>query len=106
MNSFEKLEFSFSQLQNFVTLIQILENENITIAELQEYVERKKLFLIEQNQRHRERNINEITQWERNAKKCPQCQSIMGLMPVNTMPSNQVGGEWKSIPTTALGISM
>jgi hypothetical protein len=98
MKSFEKLEvFAFSQLQNFVTLIHILENENITIGELQEYVERKKLFFIEQERKKRERNINELKQWERYAKKCPQCQSVMGLTPVNSMPSNQVGGEWKSM---------
>ena len=98
MNSFEKLEvFSFAQLQNFITLIGILETENISIAELKEFVERKKLSLIEQNQKQRQRDINEITQWERYAKKCPQCQSIMGLIPVNSMPSNQVGDEWKSM---------
>lgn len=98
MKSFEKLEvFPFSLLQNLITLIEILQNEDVSIPELIEYVERKKIAFIQQNQRQRELNINDISQWERYAKRCPACKSIMGLMPVNSMPSNQIGGVWKSM---------
>lgn len=84
MKNIEELlqPFSFGQLQDMSTLLQSLENYGISTGDFREYVRQEKF---------KKTGIN------RNILKCPNCQSLINLYPVNTTPANQTGDNSKSV---------
>lgn len=75
--------FSFGKLQDLVTLLNLIEERGITVEEVRNYVskEREKMeFRTAAIQKLTEKRMME---WEKIAKRCPECGSVLALSPIN-----------------------
>lgn len=88
--------FSFSKLQEFFFILNILDQQNIVISEFKEYViERQKNIQNDLKEQNKE-SVKYQLKWERKGKKCPDCNSTMNFYRVNTGPRDKVDGNYKA----------
>lgn len=89
--------FSFGKLQDTVTILTLLKQNNITISRFIEFVEEKKIESVKLNKEKKELEEKGRDEWREIALRCPQCQEVMGLLSVNTQPGDQTGDDSKSV---------
>lgn len=95
------LPFGFGLFQDFLNMWKIFDEKGFIYQDLLDFkAENKKRqdeFKAALDAKWKEdlARINAI--WKEKAKHCPDCDKIMGLMPVNTNARNQVGGRYKSL---------
>ena len=80
--------FGFDGLQNLVTLLRILEREQISLDEVISYVE----FTVEINRKRTEDYTKRSKQmqltWQKNTRKCLECKSPLNAKPI-TIPKGK-----------------
>ena len=97
MKDIEKILAPFSlsigKKQDLGTLLIHLRNEGVSINEVIDYIEGSKKSL-------QEKQTNQVTDMgnrNRIALKCSECQTVMGLFPINTCAGDQVDGSLNSV---------
>ena len=93
----EPFGFTFGQLQDIITLLDHLEKNNVSVEEFTEYVENEKIERVKKQKIFEKEQKKSIEEWQKIALKCPECNTIMGLYPVNTHTGDQTGDESKSM---------
>jgi len=79
--------FGFRGLQEFCTILGELKTRNLSIEDLEVYVDKKIKFISAQT-----KGIKALS-----TKLCPECGSILTLNAVNTGPRDQTGDDSKSV---------
>lgn len=98
MNKFEIFDknfnyYSFGQHQDFLTYYKRLNKFNLTIKDLEEYIEEQKRI-----SKEREAKVKAAQErWDKIALRCPECNSKMSLATVNTSAKDQTGDDSKSV---------
>lgn len=84
--------FSWSFQQDVVTFMRSLHVKGIDINwAIKCILIRQKTIIFDRKERARAK-----AEWERKARKCPDCGKTMYLMPVNNQPNTMVGGGYKT----------
>lgn len=89
--------FSFGKLQDTVTILTILEKNNITISEFIDFIEGEKMEKAKLDLEKIELEKKERHSWNKFALKCPECKEPMGLFPINTELGDQTGDDSQSV---------
>lgn len=89
--------FSFGILQDINTLLRLLEKNKISSSDFTKYIRdiKKENFKVAEDSR--QKMIEAEKEWITVVPKCPNCNNILSLMPVNTVAANQTGDDHKSL---------
>jgi len=95
IEKFEKdmTAFSLGQHQDILTYLIHLKNKGWTIEDAKKWVKNKQEEMVKQSvdlKRQREKALASLP-------KCPDCQSPLWILPVNTGPGDQTGDDSKSM---------
>lgn len=99
VNAVEKLNvFHTGSLQDYLNFKKLCEENNITDAMVQEYIDQKVMDLqIEEYKLIEHDQLENMVKTMNRVPACPKCGYRVEFMRVNTMPCNMVGGKYKFV---------
>lgn len=80
--------FSFRQVQALLTLTDLLTIQDITVGEVKDFVETKRIFEEYSEEIRRRRNEKVQAMWEKHARRCPVCSTALMLRAI-TIPKGK-----------------
>lgn len=85
--------FSFNQHQDVLTYLAHLEAKGWTLEDAREWTQSQKETIV----RHAKASKEDQKKAYASLPKCPECQSLFWVLPVNTGPGDQTGDDSKSM---------
>ena len=75
--------FGFGLLQDLVSLVGVLEREEISFEDVKQYIKDRQTQLKEANLSMQKANKEARERWEKNTRRCPTCMKPLALRPIN-----------------------